>query len=67
MGFLTPEYLKFPGYLSPSAGLEFEDVPNSLAAVGKVPVGGWLQWVALCGCCEIVVNKPNTPEPGYYG
>eukprot|EP00972_Heterocapsa_arctica_P048679 7174855-Heterocapsa_arctica.AAC.1 len=67
MGFITPEYFKFPGYLPPSAGLKFADVPNSLAAVGKVPVGGWLQMVALCGFCEIVVNKPNTPEPGNYG
>eukprot|EP00972_Heterocapsa_arctica_P026936 3963226-Heterocapsa_arctica.AAC.1 len=39
MGFITPEYFRLPGYLPPSAGLEFADVPNSLAAVGKVPVG----------------------------
>eukprot|EP00972_Heterocapsa_arctica_P052366 7703323-Heterocapsa_arctica.AAC.1 len=35
MGFITPEYFKFLGYLSPSAGLRFEDVPNGLAAVSK--------------------------------
>ena len=28
---------KFPGYLSPSAGLKFADVPNGLAALSKVP------------------------------
>ena len=43
MGFITTEYFKFPGYLSPSAGLKFEDVPNGLAAIGKVPVEGWLR------------------------
>eukprot|EP00972_Heterocapsa_arctica_P106824 15735869-Heterocapsa_arctica.AAC.1 len=32
MGFITPEYFKFPDYLSPSAGLKFEDVPSSPAA-----------------------------------
>eukprot|EP00972_Heterocapsa_arctica_P060813 8970659-Heterocapsa_arctica.AAC.1 len=42
MGFITPEYFNFPGYLSPSAGRKFEDVPNCLAAFGEVPVEGWL-------------------------
>jgi hypothetical protein len=41
MGLVTPEYFKFPGYLPPSAGLKFEDVPNGPAAIGKVPVKGW--------------------------
>ncbi len=67
MGFITPEYFKFPGYLSPSAGLKFEDVPSGLAAISKVPVEGWPQWVALCGLYEIVANKPNASEPGNYG
>jgi hypothetical protein len=43
MGFVTPEYFKFPGYLSPSAGLKFEDVPSGLAAIGKVPEEGALE------------------------
>ena len=30
-----PEYFRFPGYLSPSAGLKFADVPNGLAAMSK--------------------------------
>jgi hypothetical protein len=42
MGFITPENSKCPGYLPPSAGLKFEDVPNGLAAIGRVPVEGWL-------------------------
>merc|ERR1711972_840462 len=38
MGYITPEIAgKFPGYLSPSAGLKFEDIPNGLAALAKVP------------------------------
>merc|ERR1711972_994176 len=32
LGYIVPEYFKFPGFLSPSAGLRFEDVPNGLAA-----------------------------------
>merc|ERR1711981_178546 len=38
MGYITPEITgKLPGYLSPSAGLKFADVPNGLAAISKVP------------------------------
>merc|ERR1712079_77729 len=44
MGYITPEFAgKFPGYLSPSSSLKFQDVPNGLAAISKVPVLGWLQ------------------------
>ena len=35
MGYIVPEYYKFPGYLSPSLGLKFSDVPNGLAALSK--------------------------------
>ena len=40
---------KFPGYLSPSAGLKFADVPNGLAAISKVPAAGqgWNNWLHL--------------------
>ncbi|CAE7441153.1 FCPA, partial [Symbiodinium microadriaticum] len=68
IGYMVPEYFKFPGYLAPSANLKFADVPNGLAAITKVPAEGWLQWVALCGCYEWVVNEPVDPaEPGNYG
>merc|ERR1712205_238527 len=30
IGYITPEYYKWPGFLSPSAGLKFESVPNGL-------------------------------------
>merc|ERR1719422_1185827 len=68
MGYITPEYYKFPGYLSPSAGLKFADVPNGLGAILKVPTEGWLQIIALGGFYELVVNQPQNPdEPGNYG
>merc|ERR1740115_439467 len=36
MGYVTPEVVgKLPGFLSPSAGLKFSDVPNGLAAISK--------------------------------
>merc|ERR1719346_819230 len=53
MGYITPEITgKFPGYLSPSLGLKFEDIPNGLAAVSKVPGAGWLQIIAYGLYCE---------------
>ena len=35
IGYIVPEHYKFPGYLSPSLGLKFSDVPNGLAALSK--------------------------------
>jgi len=53
MGYITPEITgKFPGYLSNSLELKFEDIPNGLAAVSKVPGAGWFQIVAYCLYCE---------------
>merc|ERR1711874_290326 len=54
MGYITPELTgKFPGYLSPSAGLKFADIPNGLGAISKVPALGWGQIVAYCAFCEL--------------
>merc|ERR1719487_1008930 len=53
MGYITPELTgKFPGYLSPSTGLKFDDIPNGLGAISKVPSAGWLQIIAYCAFCE---------------
>merc|ERR1712013_78251 len=80
IGYIVPEYFKFPGYLSPSTGLKFEDVPNGLAALSKVPLYGWLQIFAFAGAIEttgffsgsageIGFQKDSTEsgEPGNYG
>merc|ERR1711974_392198 len=46
MGYITPELTgKLPGYLSPSAGLKFADIPNGLAAISRCPRrGGGRSW-----------------------
>jgi len=80
IGYMAPEYYKFPGYLSPSAELKFSDVPNGLAALSKVPLLGWLQIFAFAGVIEttgffsgssqpIGFQKDSTErgEPGNYG
>merc|ERR1712228_940364 len=63
MGYITPEITgKFPGYLSPSAGLKFADIPNGLAAISKVPAAGWAQIVAYGAFCELSQDQsPGTP------
>merc|ERR1719253_1427710 len=53
MGYITPEYYKFEGYLSPSQSLKFSDVPNGLAAISKVPGSGIAQWISFVGLVEL--------------
>merc|ERR1711972_484664 len=70
MGYITPEITgKLPGYLSPSTGLKFEDIPNGLGAVSKVPGAGWAQIVAYMGYCEFSggFDDYKTGSPGVYG
>ena len=52
MGYITPQYCKFPGYLSPSEGVQFSDVPNDLAAFCKAPALGWVQFIFFAGVIE---------------
>merc|ERR1712204_132910 len=52
LGYIVPEYYKFSGFLSPSKGLKFADVPNGLAAISKVPTLGWVQIVCFAGFIE---------------
>merc|ERR1719220_2123690 len=68
MGYITPELTgKFSGYLSPSAGLKFADIPNGLAAVSKVPAAGWLQIVIYGGLCEASGKDERGEAPGDFG
>merc|ERR1719327_1699359 len=52
IGYIVPEYFKWPGYCSPSMDLKFQDVPNGLAAFSKLPVQGGAQIVAFAGFIE---------------
>merc|ERR1711904_235064 len=69
-GYITPKITgKLPGYLSPSAGLKFADIPNGLAAVSKVPALGWAQIAAYFGMCELSggFEDYRSGTPGDYG
>merc|ERR1719498_2249390 len=53
LGYITQQFVQFPGYLSPSSGIKFADVPNGLNGVTKVPAVGWFQYTVFCGICEL--------------
>ena len=63
-GYLVQEGVRFPGYLSPSAGLKFSDVPNGVAALGSVPFLGWVQLIAFVGFLETILKQEEGAEPG---
>merc|ERR1712217_200021 len=52
LGYIVPEYFKWPGYCSPSKGLAFTDIPNGLGALSKIPGAGWVQIFLFCGLVE---------------
>lgn len=70
MGFITPEIIgKWPGYLSPSMGLKFADVPSGLQALPAVPMLGWAQILIYFGLVEYTggFEDYTTGTPGDYG
>merc|ERR1719362_2056655 len=57
MGYMVPEGYRFDGYLSPSEGIQFSDMPHGLAAISKVPLAGIAQFVAFAGFIELNFYK----------
>mmetsp|Transcript_97371 Transcript_97371/g.284427 ORF Transcript_97371/g.284427 Transcript_97371/m.284427 type:complete len:290 (-) Transcript_97371:141-1010(-) len=67
IGYIVPESYRFPGYLSPSEGLTFEDMPHGLAAISKVPLLGIVQFVFFAGFIERSFYKEDPSRaPGDY-
>jgi len=69
-GFIQPETTgKWPGFLSPSGGLKFADIPNGFGALNKVPAIGWGQIVGLFGLIEFSggFEDYKSGTPGDYG
>ena len=52
MGYITPVYSKFPGYLSPSMDLRFEDMLSGLVALLKAACAVVVRIVAVAGFIE---------------
>merc|ERR1712014_260521 len=67
LGYIVPEYVKWPGYCSPSAKLAFADIPNGLGALSKVPGAGWVQMFLFCGLVETgLFTYDPSRAPGDY-
>merc|ERR1719436_101590 len=69
IGYIQPFYGKLGGYLSPSAGLKFEDLPVGFAAASKVPSGGWVQILLLAALIEfgLGIEEWKAGPAGDYG
>jgi hypothetical protein len=70
LGVITTEAgFRFPGYLSKSLDLKFEDVPGgALDSWAAVPVLGWFQIVAFIIFLELAYGAtPPGTEPGDVG
>ena len=67
LGMLTQQNYHFEGFLSPSANLKFEDVPNGLAALSAVPLAGWCQMAVVIGAHEMLVKQREGRKPGDFG
>merc|ERR1719436_2183071 len=65
LGYITPEYLRFPGDLSPAKSIAFADVPNGLQAFSVVPALGWAQMFLFVGLVETGLFKADpSRDPG---
>lgn len=67
LGMLVQENYRFDGYLAPSRGLEFSDVPNGLDALDVVPLEGWVQMAVVIGMHEVLVKERPGKAPGNFG
>merc|ERR1712232_487647 len=70
LGYIVPEFYRWPGSVSPSKGISFADIPNGLAALSKVPGAGWVQIFLFCGSVEkaVLVHDPaRAPGDFAYG
>merc|ERR1712014_189474 len=62
IGYIVPEFVRWPGFCSPSKEIAFADIPNGLAACSKIPLEGWLQIVAFVGSIEVSNLQSTTKE-----
>merc|ERR1719468_245805 len=63
IGYIVPEFFKWPGMLSPSQGVYFSDIPNGIQALSKIPGVGIFQWFLFCGFIETGAFKQEDERP----
>merc|ERR1719393_565911 len=67
IGWIAPEYFRWEGYISPSKGIKFTDVPNGMAALYKLPAEGWAQMGVFVAFLELhPMRQQEGRAPGDY-
>lgn len=68
LGFIVQQGLgHLPGYISPSQGIKFSDIPDGVAAITAVPALGWAQILWFVGLIELGPFSLDTmQEPGRF-
>jgi len=65
LGYIAQECVRFPGFLSPSSGVKFADLPNGIAGFKAIPAAGLFQILLFIGLMEGVTWKfYEGPWPG---
>jgi light-harvesting complex I chlorophyll a/b binding protein 1 len=67
LGTLVQENYHFQGYISPSQGIKFEDIPNGLGALSVTPIEGLVQITVLIGLHEVFIKEREGKAPGDFG
>ena len=62
-GYIVQEQNRLPGYIVPSEGLKFTDVPNGIAAFTVFPFLGWLFLIGFVGFLEYGVCRQTAESP----
>lgn len=57
LGYVATETYHFPGDIAP--GIPFDSIPSGYAAIGAVPLLGWLQIIWTVGIVETTGNLGN--------
>jgi len=60
IGYIVPEFFRWPGFCSPSMQLPFTQIPNGLKALDAVPGAGWFQMILFALALEkgVFVHDP---------
>lgn len=67
LGYIIPEYIRWPGEISPSLSLKFQNIPSGLAALYKIPAEGWAQMGTFVAFLELFPMRQELHRaPGDY-
>ncbi|CAK0833012.1 unnamed protein product [Prorocentrum cordatum] len=65
LGYIVPEYFRFPGFLSVSENLKFADMPSGINGMFSTPVAGGLQIFLFMGFLEVgLLRQDGSRAPG---